>query len=235
MSSKLHMPERGTFVVDDDPQGVIATALAIATSPLNAPLRHRLLTPGGDGYDAESGWIARVGSGDEDEDEDDAPEDTWTLCRLPDAKCVLDGTTLRALVEHALALRLAVPRTVTMDPWGSFTVTDDERGTLGTALVVATAPQHSDIVETALQPGGSGLRVEAIGSVSPVHPEEHLEYPFDEEPALDPSTQELWRVFRDRDRAHGSPSKLIITGAELRALVKQALALRVGFRSAPLA
>lgn len=232
MTRKIHMPERGRFVVDDDPECVIATALAIATDPLNAPLRHRLLAPGGAGYDAENGWIARIGSGDEDQD--DAPEDTWTLCRLPNAKWVLDGTTLRELVEHAFALRLAVPRTVTMDPWGSFTVTDDERGVLGTALAVATAPQHRDIVETAFRPGGSGLRVEAIGSVSPVHPEEQLEYPFDEEPALDPSIQELWRVFRDRDRVHGNPSKLIITGAELRALVKQALALREGFRSSPL-
>lgn len=54
MRAMVKMPERGRFVVDDDPDGVIATALAIASSPLNAPLRHRQLAPKGDGYDVEN-------------------------------------------------------------------------------------------------------------------------------------------------------------------------------------
>jgi len=212
---------------------VIATALEIATSPLNAPLRHRHLAPGGDGFDVDNvGWIARVGSGEEDAD--DAPEDTWTLCRLPDARCVLDGPRLRALVADALALRVASPRVVTMDRHGNFTVTDDVRGTIGTALIIATAPQHTGIVDRALRPGGSGLRIETFGSVSPIESRDRLIYPFDEDPTLDPTSQELWRLYRESDAQHGMRSALVITGDELRTLVKQALALRVGFRPAPL-
>jgi len=233
MGKTVQMPERGTYIVDDDSDGVLATALAIATSPLHAPLRSRQLAPGGDGYHVEIvAWIRRGGAGDEDED--DAPEDTWTLCRVPDAKRVLDGNDLRGLVADALALRVAFPRTVTMNRWGSFTVTDDDRDTIGTALLVATAPQHANLVEAALRPGGSGLRVEGIGSVNPIEDPEDLDYPFSEDPTLNPATLELWRLFRDSDGMHGGPSELIITGDELRALVKQAVALRVGFRPAPL-
>jgi hypothetical protein len=46
---RARMLERGTFVVDDDPHGVLAVALAIATSPRNAPRCHRALAPCGEG------------------------------------------------------------------------------------------------------------------------------------------------------------------------------------------
>lgn len=113
-------------------------------------------------------------------------------------------------------------------------VTDDDRNTIGTALVVATAPQHADILEAALQRGGRGLHVQSIGGMYPINAPEDLDYPFIEDPSLDPSIQELWYLSRERDRKYGSRSKLVITGDELRVLVKQALDLRVGFRAAPL-
>lgn len=228
----IQMPERGTFVVPDDRDGVVATALAIVTSPHNAPLLHRHLAPGGDGIDDDLGWISRVGSGDEDED--DAPEDTWTACRLPDARVVIEGAALRALVVEALSMRLSCPRTVTMNAHGSFTVTDDQRGTIANALTIATAPQHAELVERALQPGGNGLRIETFGSVSQVTARELLNYPFDEDPSLDPSSQELWRLYRERDARFGPRAEIVITGDELRGLVKQAIALRTGFAPAPL-
>lgn len=232
MRFQLQVPERGEFLVADDPQNVLATALAVVTSPDTAHFRHRALAPGGGGYDVEDvGWIRRIDSGHEPAD--DAPGDTWALTLLPDAQLVLGGTELRALVERALALRLAFPRVVSMDPWGNFTVTDDVRNAIGTALVVATAPQHADVVDAALQPGGSGLGVTRIGAICPVRPG-RLGYPFSEDLTLDPSTQELWYVFRDGDGADENPSEVVITGDELRALVRQARALRVGFRPAPL-
>ena len=50
--------------------------------------------------------------------------------------------------------------------------------------------------------------------------------PFNEDASVDPETQELWMLVRDRDKRHPSVGHFVISGDELRALVGQATALR---------
>jgi hypothetical protein len=117
-------------------------------------------------------------------------------------------------------------RTLTMDPYGNFTVSDDPRGVIAVALGVATAPQNRARVEVALAPDGDGLHVQGIGSLYRATSREELPAPFDDDPALDPETQELWALGRERDPGRSPAASWVIAGDELRALVAQAIALR---------
>ncbi|MBA2541373.1 MAG: hypothetical protein H0V17_17160 [Deltaproteobacteria bacterium] len=113
-----------------------------------------------------------------------------------------------------------------MDEHGRFTVAEDSDEVIATALVIATAPHNADAAATALAPGGDGLSTQGIGSIDRITDREDLPAPFDNDLALDPDRQELWRLFREKDRRHPRVGQYVITGDELRALVKQALALR---------
>lgn len=117
-------------------------------------------------------------------------------------------------------------RTVTMDRYGTFTVSDDPDGVIAIALIVATATQNCDRVAVALAPDGGGLQVQAVGSIDRVTAREELPYGFEEDPRFDPDAQELWRLFREPDRAHPRPGRFVLTGDELRELVNRALELR---------
>lgn len=117
-------------------------------------------------------------------------------------------------------------RTVTMDRYGNFTVSDDPQGVIAVALVVATTSANRERVEVALAPDGDGLRVQGVGSIYRATAREELPVPFDEDPALDPEAQELWALGREPDRAHPRAASWVITGDELRELVARAIALR---------
>src|ERR1041384_1709893 len=119
-------------------------------------------------------------------------------------------------------------RKITMDATGKFTVSDDPDGVIAVALGVAAAPQNAPHVDRALAPDGTGLHVQGIGTIDRAEAREDLPPPFDDDPAFDPETQELWRLFRERDRAHRMTAQTVLTGDELRELVKRALALRAG-------
>ena len=117
-------------------------------------------------------------------------------------------------------------RTVTMDPYSNFTVSDDPECVIAVALAVATVPGNRERVEAALAPDGDGLHVQAVGSIYRATSREELPVPFDEDPAFDPETQELWTLYRERDHAHPHAAGWVVSGDELRALVARAIALR---------
>jgi hypothetical protein len=119
-----------------------------------------------------------------------------------------------------------VTRTVTMDPYGNFTVSDDPNGAIAVALLVATSPQTLPQAESALSPDGDGLSLQGIGAITRVTSRESLPEPFDTNPDFDPDSQELWRLFREPDYNYRSPGWWVVTGDELRSVVSQAIALR---------
>jgi len=113
-----------------------------------------------------------------------------------------------------------VPRT------RSFTLTDDPDGTIAAALALALAPQSGEQWRTALLPDGGGLEVEGVGIIARAYHRGDLPFQFQYEPDLDPQTQELWWVQRERTRDYPQGSWGVITGEELRGLVKQGNELR---------
>jgi hypothetical protein len=117
-------------------------------------------------------------------------------------------------------------RSITVDPYGNFTVSDDPDATIATALLVAGAPQNAPLVATALAPGGEGLRVRGIGAIDRLVAREELPPPYDDDPTVDPETQELWSLFREPDARNRLPGQVVLSGDELRELVERALALR---------
>lgn len=117
-------------------------------------------------------------------------------------------------------------RTVSMDRYGNFTVSDDPDGVIAVALLVATTTQNCDRVAVELAPDGGGLHVQGIGSIDRVTAREELPDGFDEDPSVDPEAQELWRLFREPDHRFRSMGEYVLTGGELRDLVNRALELR---------
>ena len=117
-------------------------------------------------------------------------------------------------------------RVVTMDEQGRFTVTDDPDEVIATALAVATAPHNVDAIETALSPTGEGLATQGVGSIDRISDRDDLPHPFDQDTTLDPDTQELWRLYREKDRRHDRVGQFVLTGDELRSLVRLARGLR---------
>lgn len=118
-------------------------------------------------------------------------------------------------------------RTITMGTLGHFTVSDDPKEVIATALTVATAPQNVAFIETELGPDGNGLGVETFGSIYRAWSRDDLFPPFDEDPAIDPQTQELWVLFKEPNRRRGTrAARVLMRGDELRELVQRAVALR---------
>lgn len=119
MTRRVAIDERDKFIVSDDPAGVIADALAMATTLENRDRVSAALAPDGDGLSAESvGAIIRITSRDElpptfdrDPNLDPQTQELWLLFREPDrhnripGRWVLTGDELRDLVAQALALR----------------------------------------------------------------------------------------------------------------------------------
>lgn len=115
---------RDNFIVSDDPEGVIADALTVATTIANRDRVSAELAPDGDGLSAESvGAIIRITSRDElpptfdrDPNLDPQAQELWLLFREPDrhnripGRWVLTGDELRDLVAQALALRAQTTR-----------------------------------------------------------------------------------------------------------------------------
>ena len=114
-----------------------------------------------------------------------------------------------------------------MGPDGYFQVSDDPGGVIATALVVAASDDHAARLARALAPDGDGLHVVTFGSIYRVRSRKALEPPFDEDPSIDPATQELWMLFREPDWDQNIlPQTYVLHGDELRELVGRALALR---------
>lgn len=122
-------------------------------------------------------------------------------------------------------------RTITMDQYGNFSVSNDPDGAIAVALFVAA--NHAP-VGAALSPDGPGVRTRGIGSIERATSRDELPPPFDEDPAFDPDTQELWILFREPVRPRfPSSAERVIRGDELRDLVTRALALRANWTGVP--
>jgi hypothetical protein len=115
-------------------------------------------------------------------------------------------------------------RSVTMDVYGNFTVSDDPDSAISVALWIAAA--HLATVDTALAPDGNGLHVEGMGSIDRVTAREELPIPWDEDPAYDPEARELWRITREAYSVMPDVGRAVLVGSELRELVARALELR---------
>ena len=116
-------------------------------------------------------------------------------------------------------------REVTIDSNGRFRVSDDPDNVAATAVTLATAPQHVNEVDVALSPDGDGFSMDVIGAMYRMYDRDDLLPPFDDDPSLDPEKQELWMLVRDRDEDR-SARRIVMTGDELRRLVRSALELR---------
>ena len=116
-------------------------------------------------------------------------------------------------------------REVTIDINGKFRVSDDPDNVAATAVTLATAPQHVNEVDVALSPDGDGFSMDVIGAMYRMYDRDDLLPPFDDDPSLDPEKQELWMLVRDRDEDR-SARRIVMTGDELRRLVRSALELR---------
>jgi hypothetical protein len=117
-------------------------------------------------------------------------------------------------------------RTVILEN-GEFLVTDDPEQVIGTALALITNSSNRPRIAERLAPNGDGFTLDTIGTVARIEARGDLPEPWDQDPTLDPSTAELWALYRDPDRDDPYVRHtLVITGAELRALVAQALILR---------
>jgi hypothetical protein len=113
-----------------------------------------------------------------------------------------------------------------MDAFGNFTVGDDPEGAIAVALLVATTTVNAPKALASLAPDGAGLYVQAVGSIDRITAREELPVQFEEDPSLDPEKQELWCLFREPDSTYRSPGWAVLTGDELRELVRGALVLR---------
>jgi hypothetical protein len=116
--------ENGRFVVSDDPEHVIGTALAIITNDQNRPRIRERLAPDGDGFTIDTvGTVTRIEARDEipepwDEDPTLDPEkmELWALFRDRGREppyyrrtFVIIGDELRELVAQALKQRGDTP------------------------------------------------------------------------------------------------------------------------------
>lgn len=107
------------FVVSDDPEGVIATALGLIVNNHAEARIARDLAPDGDGFAIDTiGAVSRADESDDlpppwnaDPALDPATIELWVLYRDPDRthrvrrSTVIGGDELRALVAQAIALR----------------------------------------------------------------------------------------------------------------------------------
>jgi hypothetical protein len=112
--------ENGRFIVSDDPEHVIGTALAIITNEQNRPRIAERLAPDGDGFTIDTvGTVTRIETRDEipepwDEDPTLDPDniELWALFRDRGREppyyrrsFVIAGDELRELVAQALKQR----------------------------------------------------------------------------------------------------------------------------------
>lgn len=109
----------GDFLVGEDPDGVIAAVLAVATNNRNRPRIAQALAPDGPGFHLDTiGSVGRASSRDDlpppwdsDPTLDPDNEELWILVREPNpsrgtrsAFFVLDGDELRELAARASEL-----------------------------------------------------------------------------------------------------------------------------------
>jgi len=107
-----------------------------------------------------------------------------------------------------------------------FVVRDDPEEVIATALGLIVNNYDAARISRDLAPDGDGFAIDTIGAVYRADASDDLSPPWDADPALDPSTSELWVLCRDPDRTHPVRRSVVIGGGKLRALVAQALALR---------
>lgn len=119
MTRTVTMDQSGNFAVSDDPEGVIAVALLVATTPENCGRIATELGPDGNGLHVQGiGSIDRIASREQlpygfedDASLDPDTQELWRLFREPDheypdsGRWVLSGDELRELVARAVALR----------------------------------------------------------------------------------------------------------------------------------
>ena len=107
-----------------------------------------------------------------------------------------------------------------MSPGGRFTVSDDADESISAALSIALAPQHGDAWKSALAPDGEGLEIEGIGMIARAFAREDLPLQFRYEGSVDPVAHEIWWVRSEFTDDHPTGTWAIISGDELRALVR---------------
>ena len=113
-----------------------------------------------------------------------------------------------------------------------FVVSDDPDGDIATALALIVNNHDVPRIARDLAPDGDGFALDTIGAVFRADESEDLPPPWDADPALDPTTTELWVLCRDPDRTRRVRRSVVIGGDELRALVAEALALSGRWRAA---
>jgi len=119
---------------------------------------------------------------------------------------------------------------VTLHDKGKFVVSDDDDDVMSTAINLATAPQKMGRVPVALSPTGEGFSIDTIGAMYRVEHRDDLFSPFGEDPSIDPATQELWMLVRDREKRHRIQGHVLMSGDELRDLVQDAIDARANRR-----
>jgi hypothetical protein len=107
-----------------------------------------------------------------------------------------------------------------------FVVSDDPEGVIATAIGLIVNNHDAPRITRDLAPDGDGFAIDTIGAVFRADESADLPSPWDADPALDPTSTELWVLHRDPDRKHRVRRSTVIGGDELRTLVAQALALR---------
>ena len=116
-------------------------------------------------------------------------------------------------------------RTVTLEH-GWFAVSDDPEQVIGAVINLVTSTRNRALVNERLAPGGDGFHQDTLASVSRVEDRDELPEPWDADTTLDPSTSELWALYRDPQRGEERYQRtMVLHGDELRALVARALAL----------
>ncbi len=116
-------------------------------------------------------------------------------------------------------------RDVTLEH-GHFIVSDDPEQVIGTVLNLVVNNVNRAHIAELLAPEGDGAHLDTFGTVTRVETRDDLPEPWDEDPALDPETTELWALYRDHRRGEAHYRRTyVLTGDELRELAARAALL----------
>lgn len=117
-------------------------------------------------------------------------------------------------------------RTVSFEN-GRFIVSNDPDHVIGTALAIITNERNRPHITERLAPDGDGFTIDTVGTVTRIESRDEIPEPWDEDPALDPETTELWALYRDPGREQPRHRRVfVISGDELRELARRASAVR---------
>ena len=110
-------------------------------------------------------------------------------------------------------------RTVSLGPNG-FEVSDDREDMLGSFLSTVVLGGQAGPLDILFAPDGEGFWIQSIGGAQRLDDRDSLRAPHELDPALDPERDELWSV--EREIPYKKQLQIVLTGAELRALLAEA-------------